>query len=133
MSTQGLKKIHIGRNIERIRELKGIKQETLAGALGISQQAISKMEQSEFVDDERLKQIANVLGVNVDSIKNYNEDAVIFHIQNMHDNSSANYQYHFNPMDKVVELYERLLKEKDEMIKQKENEIQLYKKQQKAS
>ncbi|MBS1781032.1 MAG: helix-turn-helix transcriptional regulator [Bacteroidetes bacterium] len=133
MSTQGLRKIHIGRNIERIRELKGIKQETLAGALGISQQAISKMEQSEFVDDERLKQIANALGVSIDSIKNYNEEAVIFHIQNMHDNSSANYQYHFNPMDKVVELYERLLKEKDEIIKQKENEIQLYKKQQKAS
>lgn len=133
MSTQGLRKIHIGRNIERIRELKGIKQETLAGALGISQQAISKMEQSEFVDDERLKQIANALGVSIDSIKNYNEEAVIFHIQNMHDNSSANYQYHFNPMDKVVELYERLLKEKDEIIKQKENEIQLYKKKQKAS
>lgn len=133
MSTQGLKKIHIGRNIERIRELKGIKQETLAVALGVSQQTISKMEQSEFVDDDRLKQIANALGVNVDSIKNYNEEAVIFHIQNMHDNSSANYQYHFNPMDKVVELYERLLKEKDEIIKQKENEIQLYKKQQKAS
>ena len=69
----------------------------------------------------------------MESIKNYNEEAVIFHIQNMHDNSSANYQYHFNPMDKVVELYERLLKEKDEIIKQKDNEIQLYKKKQKAS
>lgn len=34
-------KKHIGRNISRIREMKGMKQETLAELLGISQQKMS--------------------------------------------------------------------------------------------
>lgn len=39
--------LHLGRRVERLREIVGMKQETLAQALGVSQQAISKMEQSE--------------------------------------------------------------------------------------
>ena len=46
--------MHIGRKISRIRELRGIKQETLAQELGVSQQAVSKLEQSEAVDDDKL-------------------------------------------------------------------------------
>jgi len=33
---------HIGRKISRIRELRGMKQETLAIELGVSQQTVSK-------------------------------------------------------------------------------------------
>jgi transcriptional regulator with XRE-family HTH domain len=40
---------HIGRKIERIRLLRGMKQETLAGHLGVTQASISKMEQSETI------------------------------------------------------------------------------------
>lgn len=47
-------KIHIGRKIGRIRELRGMKQEAIAEALGISQQAISKLENSETVEVLRL-------------------------------------------------------------------------------
>ncbi|HTN20446.1 MAG TPA: helix-turn-helix transcriptional regulator [Pelobium sp.] len=36
--------LHIGRKISRIRELRGMKQEALAQELGISQQAVSKLE-----------------------------------------------------------------------------------------
>ncbi|MDR3697699.1 helix-turn-helix transcriptional regulator [Mucilaginibacter sp.] len=52
--------IHIGRKIGRIRELKGIKQEVLAAELGVSQQSISRIEQSETIEDDKLKQIAQV-------------------------------------------------------------------------
>jgi len=47
--------LHIGRKISRIRELRGMKQEALAAELGISQQAVSKIEQSADVDGEALK------------------------------------------------------------------------------
>ncbi len=104
--------IHIGRKIKRIRELRGLKQEVLASELGISQKMVSVIEQSETIEEERLKQIADVLGVSTEAIKDFNEEMLIFHIQNMHDNATA-YQYNFkcnyNPLDKVVELYERLL------------------------
>jgi len=119
---------NIGHKIERIRELKGIKQESLATAIGVTQQAISKIEQSETVDDEKLKKIADALGVSIEAIKNYNEDAVLSLIQNNNDSSTNNFLigYQYNPVEKIVELYERMLKEKDEII-------EMYKKQQKAS
>lgn len=116
-------KVHIGRKISRIREIRGIKQDYLAIELGVSQQTISKIEQSEEVEDAMLEKIAGVLGVSAEAIKNFSEEVLIFHIQNMHDNASAyqyNYQCHYNPLDKVVELYERLLaseREKIEILK----------------
>ncbi|MNK92755.1 Helix-turn-helix domain protein [compost metagenome] len=116
-------KVHLGRKISRIREIRGIKQDHLAIELGVSQQTISKIEQSEDVEDAMLDKIAGVLGVSAEAIKNFSEEVLIFHIQNMHDNASAyqyNYQCHYNPLDKVVELYERLLaseREKIELLK----------------
>ena len=54
---------HIGRKISRIRELRGMKQETLAEELGISQQSVSQMEQNENLEDEKLDKVAKALGV----------------------------------------------------------------------
>lgn len=39
--------LHIGRKIERIRRLRGMTQTQLGDALGITKQAVSKMEQTE--------------------------------------------------------------------------------------
>ena len=74
--------LHIGRKISKIRELKGMKQETLAHELGISQQSVSKIEQSADVDGEALEKIAKILGVPADAIKNFNDDAVLNIISN---------------------------------------------------
>ena len=52
--TTATKPNHIGRKIARIRELRGMKQETLAQELGISQQSISHIEQSETLDNAKL-------------------------------------------------------------------------------
>jgi transcriptional regulator with XRE-family HTH domain len=106
-------KNHIGRKISRIRELRGMKQEALATALGISQQAVSSIENSETVEDKKLQEIATALGVTAEAIKNFTEEAIFNNINNFHDNSIQN---NFNPIEKVVELYERLLQaEKDKV------------------
>jgi transcriptional regulator with XRE-family HTH domain len=111
---------HIGRKISRIRELRDMKQEALAQALGTNQQAISAIENSETVDEEKLKAIAEVLGVSVEGIKNFSEEAVLNIIGNTinnHDNASSfNYSCTFNPLDKVVELYERLVQVEKEKV-----------------
>lgn len=115
------KQNHIGRKISRIRELRDMKQEALAQALGMSQQAVSIIENSETIEEEKLKAIAEVLGVSVEGIKNFSEEAVLNIINNTfnsHDNSTngINVQPTFNPLDKVVELYERLVQaEKDKV------------------
>ena len=115
-------KNHIGRKISRIRELRDMKQEALAAALGISQQAVSNIEGSESIDDEKLQKIAEALGVSADAIKNYSDETVLHNIQNNYDGSvinagpTVNNNCTFNPLDKVVELYERLLQaEKDKI------------------
>lgn len=113
-------RVHIGRKISRIREIRGIKQEFLAVELGVSQQTISKIEQSEEVEDSMLEKIGKVLGVTAEAIKNFSEEAVINIIANTVNNhdqaASVFYNPTFNPLDKVVELYERLLKSEQEKV-----------------
>ncbi len=114
---------HLGKKIGRIREMLGMKQETLAEKMGISQQSISKMEQNESIDEATLERVAKALGVNSEAIKNFSEEAVFNIFQNtftdFKDNSVAsamNYHCTFNPFDKMVELYERLLQTEREKI-----------------
>ena len=52
------KTVHEGRNVKRIREILGIKQDTLANELGLSQQAISALEQKERIDDKVLEDVS---------------------------------------------------------------------------
>ena len=126
MSTQ-TKPNHIGRKISRIRELKDMKQEALAQAMGTTQQAVSIMENSETIDEEKLKEVAKALGVSVEAIKNFSEEAVfniIGNTVNNHDNAGFfQYQPTFNPLDKLMEsvdenkkLYERLLKAEQDKV-----------------
>ena len=110
---------HIGRKISRIRELRNMKQEALAQAMGTNQQAISILENSEVVEEEKLAEVAKALGVTVEAIKNFSEEAVINYF-NTFNEAVANNNFgrqdtcNFNPLDKVVELYERLVQaEKD--------------------
>jgi transcriptional regulator with XRE-family HTH domain len=126
---------HIGRKISRIRELRDMKQEALAQALGTNQQAISAMENSETIDEEKLVEVAKALGVTPEAIKNFSEEGVINYFNSFNEavnNSHFGNNNHctFNPLDKIVQLYddkialyERMLKEKDEMMQQLEKLI----------
>ena len=121
---------HFGRKFGRIRELRGMKQEALAMELGISQQSVSLMEQSETVEDEKLEHVAKVLGVTREAIENFYEELAINYFNTFNDNSFSNSQgtFHpnnctFNPLDKLVEayeenkkLYERLLAAEKEKV-----------------
>lgn len=116
MITTDRRQIHEGRNVKRIREIMGIKQDRLANELGISQQTISQLEQKEHLEPETLKKIADVLKVPVDAIKNFDEEKAIYNIQNNYDSSTSNVNYQFNSIDKIVELYEALIKSEREKV-----------------
>ncbi len=121
--------LHIGRKISKIRELRGVKQEALAALLGISQQAVSKIEQSEEVDDLALEKISQALGVTSEGLKNFNEEA-IFNIigNNYHDNSSSvQYQCTFNPIDKLVEVFEENKKLYEQLLASEREKVELLK------
>lgn len=127
-TTAKTNKVHIGRKISRLREIRGIKQDVLATELGVSQQAISKIEQSEEVEDSTLKKIATVLGLTVEGIRNFSEEGIVNYFNTFNDTSinqgpMGSYNVcNFNPLEKVIELYERLLqseREKIELLKGK--------------
>lgn len=117
------KTIHEGRNVKRIREILGIKQDALALELGLSQQAVSALEQKERIDEKILDDVAKVLKVPSDAIKNLTDEAATNFFNTFHDNSGFNYQCTFNPLDKYIEaleenkkLYERLLETEREKV-----------------
>ncbi len=117
-------KKNVGRNLQRVRIYFGIKQDALAKDLGMSQQTVSKIEQQETIQPELLKKIAELIGVSPDMIENFDEEKAIYNINNTHfrDNTfeqgstAAPIGQQFNPIEKVVELYERLLKSEREKI-----------------
>ena len=108
----------------------GIKQEALAYELGDewTQKKVSLMEQKEEIENDLLERVAKVLKVPSEAIKNLDEETAINIISNtFQDSSILNAGSHptFNPIDKVVQLYdekvslyERMLKDKNEMIAQ---------------
>ncbi|WP_433629260.1 XRE family transcriptional regulator [Chryseobacterium cucumeris] len=126
------KKIHQGRNIKRFREMLGIKQEALAFELGDdwNQKKVSLLEQKETVESDVLAQVAQILKVPAEAIENFNEEQAINIISNTasFDNCQQpaffNNQPTFNPLDKMIELYERMLKQQQEMIDKLEKLIQ---------
>ena len=122
-------KIHQGRNVKRFREMLNIKQEALAYDLGEewNQKKISLLEQKDVIEDKLLKQISAVLKIPVEAFQSFDEEQAINIISNKFDNGAIGYQNNdnctFNPIDKIVQLYdekialyERMLKEKDEMM-----------------
>lgn len=123
------KTVHQGKNVKRFREMLGIKQDALASAMGDdwNQQKISILEQREVIDPSILDQVAKVLKINPDAIKNFNEEAATNYINTFNDSSTGafnNFNCTFNPIDKIVELYERMLKEKDLLLKEKDDLIE---------
>lgn len=129
-------KIHQGRNVKRFREMLGIKQEALAFDLGNdwNQKKISMLEQKDLIEDDILNQISDALKIPVEAFQNFNEEQAINIISStFHDTQGLiNYSPTFNnnPIDKLIQLheekialYERMLKEKDEMMARLEKRI----------
>ncbi|MDV2447447.1 transcriptional regulator [Elizabethkingia anophelis] len=120
-------KIHQGRNVKRFREMLGIKQEALAFDIGgdWNQKKVSLLEQKEVIEDSLLQQIAEVLKIPVEAIQNFDEEQAITIISStFNDNAQVGTVINnYNPVEKIIQLhdekialYERMLKEKDEMM-----------------
>lgn len=115
---------HEGYNVKRLREILHIKQDVLADALGISQQSVSVLESKETIDPETIEKIAKALKGPIEAIKKFDEEAIFNIIANTYNDNSASVHYSFNPVDKIVELYERMIKEKDELIEELKRKAQ---------
>lgn len=117
-------KIHQGHNVKNLRKSRGLKQDTFAKQANMSQQTLSRYEGMRVIEDEKLQTFAKALGVPAEVIKNMEEESLLVFIENNniennndnavgyvgHDNRVQN----FNAINKITELYERLLKAEQE-------------------
>jgi transcriptional regulator with XRE-family HTH domain len=129
-------KIHQGRNVKRFREMLGIKQDALAYELGDdwNQQKVSLLEQKETIEANLLRQISDALKIPVEAIQNFDEEQAVNVIANTFGDNACvanpNSTFNFNPIQELkklheekIALYERILKEKDEMMQRLEKLI----------
>ncbi len=130
-------KIHQGRNVKRFREMLGIKQEALAFDLGEdwNQKKISLLEQKSTIEAPLLQAISNVLKIPVEAFQNFDEEQAVNIISNTFNdgsffNTGHTPTFNVNPIDKLIQLheekialYERMLKEKEEMMERLERLI----------
>lgn len=116
-------------NIKRIRKLKGYTHEYVAHELNISQVAYSKLEKNDTkLTVERLYKIAGIFEVEVSELleikatnqfNQTNKESATAYLQ-----QTANfYQENKEQNQKIIELYESRLKDKDRLIEQLEKLI----------
>jgi transcriptional regulator with XRE-family HTH domain len=91
--------VHLGRNVQRIREIIGMKQSALADNTDMSQQNISKLENSPFISEETLERLAKGLGVTPEFIKSFNDEQPVFYTS-----------------DIAIQLIEKLLESEREKV-----------------
>ncbi|HBN04809.1 helix-turn-helix transcriptional regulator [uncultured Proteiniphilum sp.] len=121
---QTLKNTHHGHAVKRFRHALGIKQEVLADMMGTTQARVSNCEQKKVLEDEVIDKFAKALNVAPELIKELEEDPVTVIIENnrLDNNSGSAYNYIAgdniinNPIDKIAELFERLLEKEQEKI-----------------
>lgn len=123
-----VKKNNHGANVRRWREWRNINQDVLAEQIGVSQATLSSYEKKEKLEQEILDKIAKVLDIPVEAITELEQGTAINifsgTFSDFKDNAAIFNSYPtFNPIDKVVELYneknalyERMIKEKDGVI-----------------
>jgi len=136
------KKLSDGQKVARVRMYQGIKQEFLAKKLGVSQAQVSKIEEQEEIEEELLKQIAEILEVPVDAIKNFTDERVTYYINGpflgdvkiefsgneSKDSATGNFvaqQFNFNgeshSQEIIKELVNRLLISQNELTNLKDD------------
>ena len=68
-------KLTLGQKIKELRKRDGRKQEDLAGALGVTNQAVSRWEKDgSYPDMEMIPAIANYFGITIDELFGYEND-----------------------------------------------------------
>ena len=102
---------------------------------------ISSKNERKIVSDEILQKVAEITGVSLEDLKTMEEPMSIYiennstntiekganvgSVNSSYDENDNDFEttYHVNPIDKITELYERLLKADQEKIKELEQRI----------
>lgn len=102
-----------GRKIKKIRELRSYTQEYISDRLNISARAYSKIENGETeLTIKRLNEIGEVLEVSPMEILGFDEKQIF----NNYNQQGGNMITHNYFPEKLIELYEKRIKELEEQL-----------------
>lgn len=129
-------RIHHGENTRMFRKMRNWDQGELAERAGISQSSISNYEKDEKLADDVIEKLAKALGIDPIYIKEKTQDDIFsYFIGNLNGAGSTNIvgndidTCHIHPLNKISELYDALLKEKQEQLDFWKGQAELYKAQ----
>ena len=112
----------IGENLRKIREIKGIKQESIAKQLGLTTNGYGKIERGETsLNIKRLEEIAEILGVNALDIMQFDEN-VIFNINTMSNSAPNGTVNNYNLSTEERQFFAEQIKTLNELV-EKQNTI----------
>lgn len=115
--------IKIGNNIKKLRELKNLSRQHIADNVGLSLKTYSNIENDLTSPDlKTLEAIADIIEVSFYKLFNFDEKIIL----NNHGKHVENFGSHFNQYgltDNERHLYERIIKEKDAIIKTLESKL----------
>ena len=115
----------IAKNIRKYRELKGFSQEYMAHQLSVNQSTYAKMENSSTkITIDKLFSVAKLLETDVSEILDLKNQTI--YNQDLKDNSVGHQQVE-NLYQENKEVYQELLKAKDEQIALLKEQIIFYK------
>lgn len=101
----------VGTKIKRVRELKNMKQETLAEKLGMTAGGYGKIERDETdVPYSRLAQIAENLGMKTEELIAFDENAKINILSNSTNTIETQNIYAAKVTDPERDLYQKTIK-----------------------
>jgi len=106
--------MEIGTKVKKLRELRNFTQEFMAASLEMTPSGYGKIERNESeVTYQKLEKIAEVLGIKIEDIVNFNEK-MVFNIMN-NNNSNDGYVVNNNSIsDNEKRLYEQLIEQLQE-------------------
>ena len=113
-------KVHQGRNIRFFRNAKEMKQEVFAEMIGVTQPMVVKIEKQNIIEEAMLASCAQVLGVSVEMIKEFDPEKMLntftYHIDKI-ENANGAFSIskdesvltnNYYPIEKIMELNQQL-------------------------
>ena len=118
----------IGNNIKNIRELKNLTQEFVAEKLDISQSAYSRLEKGEIkISKEKLVQIAKVLEVKPEDIKEFDSQKYFNSVGNVDGDFSGSIIVGIGMEELgMKKLYDDKIALMEELMSQQKKELDKY-------
>lgn len=117
--------MQINEKVKKVRELSNLTQEEMASQLNMSTNGYAKIEQGKTrLNIPMLERIVAILGINLTELLNINDKNLVCLISENSQNSS---NYYANETTIELEKLQLILNHKDELLLQKDREIEALK------